>query len=95
MIFSEKIKEIALRFGSGIGDLPTYAWPGGYPVFYLVKCSDGCFVEACPDCVNLKDPAWEEDEVVEYYIYYEGPPTICEFCSKEIKSAYGEPEKEF
>ena len=39
------------------GKLPAYAWPGGYPLYYL--CADGGIL--CPQCAN-KEPAVLESE---------------------------------
>lgn len=78
------------------GKLPTYAWPGGYPVAYL--CEDGG--ELCAACANGEngsearennpdDPQWN---IVGQSIHYEGPPIVCAHCGKEIASAYGDPD---
>jgi hypothetical protein len=70
-------------------NLQSYAWPGGYPIVYLTADMAIC----CPKCANKKND-WEDDEVNEYFIHYEGPPEICEFCNAEIESAYGDPDDE-
>ncbi len=74
------------------GTLPTYAWPGGYPLFYLTK---DCGV-LCPDCANGKngseahetsdDPQWR---LVACDVHWEGEPLTCDHCNAEIESAYG------
>ena len=63
--------------------LPTYAWPGGYPVFYFSK--DGTIF--CPDCANQADA---EPLITDYEINYEDPNLYCNGCSKRIESAYAE-----
>lgn len=78
------------------GTLPAYAWPGGYPMFYLTK-DDGVL---CPDCANGKngsgasetqdDPQWQ---VVAGDVHWEGQPLTCDHCHQEIESAYGDPEE--
>lgn len=77
------------------GQLPAFAWPGGYPLFYLT--ADNAVL--CPDCANGKNgsDASEADEdtqwrLVACNILWEGEPEICEHCNAEIKSAYGIPE---
>lgn len=67
------------------GTLPSYAWPGGYPIVYYTN--DG--LEICPDCANKDNTS---DPVKEYDIYWEGPHIQCEDCGSDIESAYGDPE---
>lgn len=64
--------------------LPSHAWPGGYPLFYLD--SDGNTL--CPDCTNSESdpPAIASD------VHWEGPALTCADCGREIESAYGDPE---
>ena len=80
------------------GNLPGYAWPGGYPIIYIAR--DGGVL--CPKCVNSEDnctfgndegdsTGWEIEAAD---IYYEGPPLFCDNCSMVIESAYGDPESE-
>lgn len=83
--------------------LPSYAWPGGYPLFYIF--SDGGVI--CPDCVNAEideiDAAirdkrgnrphrsgyggWAIDAVD---ANWEDPDMVCDNCGKRIESAYAE-----
>lgn len=74
-------------------NLPSHAWPGGYPIFYL--CEDNGAL--CPTCANGRDttdedarddPQWN---VVSSEVHYEGPPIICDHCNAEVESAYGDP----
>ena len=77
--------------------LPAYAWPGGYPLYYV--CSDGGCL--CPKCVNaeiaeiddstrrrLRD-GWQLEGVG---VHWEGEPIVCDHCGAEIESAYGMPD---
>lgn len=68
------------------GKLESFAWPGGYPMYYLDR-EDSVL---CPECANRSDS--DPDEVPHFkpvaYGYLEGPqddPTFCDHCSKEIK----------
>lgn len=72
------------------GTLPAFAWPGGYPIYYLD--SDNCVL--CPKCAN-KHLADEQENFrpAAYGVHYEGEPLICEQCNAEIESAYGVPEQ--
>ena len=71
-----------------------YAWPGGYPIFYIVGEKDkphhGDIAEFCPSCVpaNLGG----EDEVIAAEINYEDAELFCDGCGKRIESAYAEDE---
>lgn len=72
------------------GNLPSYAWPGGYPLYYL--CEDGGVL--CPRCVNTEllartapklDKQWH---VVAVQVNYEDPHLYCDHCQKQIPAAY-------
>ena len=39
------------------GDLQSYAWPGGYPLYYL----DGCNCVLCPACANASENEYKLD----------------------------------
>ena len=80
------------------GTLPAYAWPGGYPLYYL--CADGGTL--CPACANKEnvhthhagmcrcpenDAQWC---IVFQEVHWEGQPLICDHCGVAIPSAYGE-----
>ena len=77
--------------------LSAYAWPGGYPIYYL--CADGGVL--CPDCANgdngseangTIDPECPDDDqwrIVASDIHWEGDPIICDHCGADIESAYG------
>ncbi len=76
------------------GRLPAYAWPGGYPLFY-VTADGGCL---CPDCANGPDASEDADDpqwrLVAYDVHWEGPALTCEHCGAEIESAYGSNQRE-
>ncbi len=76
--------------------LASYAWPGGYPLSYLM--ADGGVL--CPACANgehgseaTQDPRQDDKQwsIVACDVYWEGPPMQCDHCSAEIESAYGDP----
>lgn len=72
------------------GQLIKYAWPGGYPVFYL----DGENSVLCHDCAVKSD---SEDEIPQFKpvasdINYEDASLYCDQCSQRIESAYAEDE---
>lgn len=67
------------------GKLTSFAWPGGYPVFYIDTENSAI----CPDCANKEeitpdiraaDINWEDDSL------------FCDECCKRIESAYAEKE---
>lgn len=77
------------------GLLPTYAWPGGYPIYYLTA---DCGV-LCPACANGPDavrtclcPGDKQWCLIAHAVHYEGPPLPCDHCGALIESAYGDPE---
>jgi hypothetical protein len=65
------------------GQLDAYAWPGGYPLFYL----DGENNVLCPTCAN-KDGY--SSPVVACDVNYEDSSLYCDDCSQRIESAYAE-----
>lgn len=86
------------------GKLMSYAWPGGYPIYYLTEDSG----VLCPNCANGDNgsEAHTESEdcdhcpddrqwlIVAADIHWEGPPMDCDHCGGEIESAYGDPDAE-
>lgn len=73
------------------GKLPSYAWPGGYPLFYFTA-DNGIL---CPDCANCDEckEAQEDDDqwrIVEFDTNWEDSSLYCDNCSKRIESAYAE-----
>ena len=75
-------------------ELPAYAWPGGYPLVYILK--DGATL--CPECVNGangSDARVQDDaqwNVVAVDVYWEGPVMACDHCGASLESAYGDPD---
>jgi len=90
--------QIAELRAANNGDLPAYAWPGGYPMFYLA--ADGGIL--CPTCANEERakradsdcPDDREWRVVDGDTHLEGPPMACDNCGELIKSSYGDPDCE-
>lgn len=74
------------------GKLPAFAWPGGYPIYYLDK---SCSV-MCADCATkaLDSEYGDGFAPVASDIHWEGDSLICEDCNKEIESAYGNPDQD-
>jgi hypothetical protein len=68
------------------GTLPAYAWPGGYPVFYLAT-DNGVL---CPKCANEYVPGRDNDAQlmpVAFGVNWEDPNLFCEHCNTRIESA--------
>lgn len=81
--------------------LDSFAWPGGYPMFYVFR-DGGCI---CHDCANENigeiDLAIREPNVLHanshggwaidaHDINWEDADLTCDHCGKQIESAYGE-----
>lgn len=78
-----------------------YAWPGGYPAFYMARNGyrdesgalelsrhDRTEAVCCADCAAK---ASEKDIILTHVnINWESEDLFCEFCSDLIESAYGE-----
>ena len=76
------------------GELPKFAWPGGYPVFYVMDDGEAM----CPTCVNDKlNPLHEGGDADGWRIEgadvnYEDAQLYCAHCNGRIESAYAEDE---
>ena len=79
------------------GNLPAFAWPGGYPIYYL--CADGGIL--CPQCANKESAVKEADKDADYPdfdqwrivasdINWEDASLTCDNCNQRIESAYSE-----
>lgn len=78
------------------GELQSFAWPGGYPLYYL--CRDGGIL--CPSCANqnlsliraaIAEPGTDKQwEVIGADVNYEDGSLYCDNCSQRIESAYAE-----
>jgi hypothetical protein len=79
------------------GNFPAFAWPGGYPIYYL--CADGGIL--CPQCANKESAVKEADEHLDYPdfdqwrivagdINWQDVSLTCDNCSQRIESAYSE-----
>lgn len=75
--------------------LPAYAWPGGYPLYYIVADGEAL----CPGCVNaeikLIDAArfdlWDKQwRVIGVDANYEDVSLYCAHCNKQIPAAYAD-----
>jgi hypothetical protein len=69
------------------GQLPKYAWPGGYPIYYATAG----YAVLCPKCAN-KQGRNHEDPVTMHDVNWEDPSLYCEDCQERIESAYAEDE---
>jgi hypothetical protein len=60
----------------------TYAWPGGYPLFYMVQGD-----VLCPKCVNDNpdNDSFNPDAVD---VNYEDTELYCCNCNEQIEAAY-------
>jgi hypothetical protein len=68
------------------GSLSAYAWPGGYPIFYL----DNQNSVLCARCAQKN---YSEPEPVFFIVAadanYENDSLYCDECSDRIECAYG------
>ena len=79
---------------SPIPKVVKYAWPGGYPMFYVTADGGVLSPEAVEDnledCCNPEDPAWY---VTGHDANWEDPNLYCDVTGERIESAYAEPEE--
>jgi len=81
--------EVLRRSGVERGEpLPSYAWPGGYPLEYTNDNGD----TLCPKCADMHEEYG--DTIVGVEAYMEGPPISCDNCGEITESAYGDPDED-
>ena len=79
------------------GRAEAYAWPGGYPLFYVTQdCA--CLCPACCDSDRelIEAAAADNDaqwNVVAADVNWEDTALYCDHCNKRIESAYGDDEE--
>ena len=73
-----------------------YAWPGGYPMFYLTTADcvlcPGCVQDNLSECAGTAEPDDHDGQwfVCRAGINWEDSDMTCDECLKEIESAYGD-----
>lgn len=73
--------------------LPAFAWPGGYPVYYVFRDGGVC----CPDCANRNIASIDRERtnshggwaLAESDVNWEDDNLACDHCHDQIPSAYG------
>lgn len=70
------------------GRYAKYAWPGGYPIFYVNAVNE----VQCANCANLDDEENRENPVTAADINWEDEALQCDGCGNWIESAYGRDE---
>jgi hypothetical protein len=74
------------------GKYPSYAWPGGYPIYYLMDDGE----TLCPTCMNDSTNPIHFDGQADGWrveapgINWEDTDMICCHCNRKIESAYGD-----
>ena len=76
-------------------EVQMYAWPGGYPIFYLTRKGN----VLCPECAfeqeREEDSFQDELDPIEAHdVNWEDPTLYCDECCERIESAYAEEEEE-
>lgn len=74
------------------GKLPAYAWPGGYPIIYILADCE-CLCATCANGGNgsdasegNNDPQWD---IIGAQVNWEGTALTCGHCMAILESAYG------
>ncbi len=75
------------------GELPAYAWPGGYPIYYLTA-DNGVLCPECANCAECRQadiyPDDEQWRIVAQHVNYEDSSLPCDNCENRIQSAYAD-----
>lgn len=70
-----------------------YAWPGGYPMYFITESGDELSFESVRECFRevCRDSSWDSAwNIVALDINWENPQMYCAHSNKLIESAYGE-----
>ena len=83
--------ENMIKYGCTFSHLewPAWAWPGGYPIYYVTR-DGGCL---CPTCANENmnltlDKDYDQWCIVGQEINYEDNDLQCDNCYAKIGAAY-------
>ncbi len=68
--------------------LESWAWPGGYPIFYLTEAYGDAEV-SCPECATNAHE-YSGCKVTHADVNWEDPELYCANCNRRIESAYAE-----
>ena len=76
-----------------------YAWPGGYPLFFITSDGEALSFEAAKKngkliCQAIREKLRDGWRVEAADINWEDPELFCADSGKRIESAYAEPEAE-
>lgn len=72
---------------SNDGSLAVYAWPGGYPLFYICH-DDRRILVTCVDCARKVEKESDDVRVVKAHINWRDENLYCEVCDDLIECAY-------
>lgn len=73
------------------GNLPQWAWPGGYMVLYLETPSHDVLCAKCATKALREEAPWRGGMI--HGPHYEGPSEHCAECNRELESDYGDPDE--
>jgi len=69
------------------GTLDSWAWPGGYPLYYLTRDGD----TVCSSCASREID--HSQAAIATDVNWEDPSLYCDDCNQRIASAYAEDEE--
>ena len=83
------------------GQYDTFAWPGGYPIFYLVadngvlcaNCANGLNGSRATESLDPQCPDDDQWRVIASDVNWEDDSLFCDHCGQRIESAYAEGSK--
>ena len=92
--FANRARELMIQFPEFTFshlEWESYAWPGGYEIYYIVADSG----VLCHNCANENlmrtiDPDDDQFYIVDSDINYESTDVHCEHCYRQIQPAYGD-----
>ena len=86
---TRRIREVA---DPKSGELPCYAWPGGYPLFYVTSGDDVICCKCANDATTGED-AFGDEKISAYDVNWEDPDLDCDECGERIESAYADDDE--
>lgn len=84
--------------GDELKETVFYAWPGGYPVYYI-SSDEEILCPTCADKAYRNSKSLDDQHIIDIdrsytaAVHYEGADIICDECNAGIESAYGDPDE--
>jgi hypothetical protein len=73
------------------GKLPSFTFPGAYPLIYITHCAEVLCADCATDQIDNGND-YNFDPIIAVDVHWEGEDETCGDCNRAIPSAYGIPD---